>query len=50
MLVQASERCSSLQSMPRNGEDFLDAFEDRARDSGPVSFETLGKVSDQLFG
>ena len=27
-----------------------DAFEDRAGDPGPVSFETLGKVADQLFG
>ena len=45
MLVQASKRHPLLrQSKPRDGEDLIDAFQDRARDPGPVSFETLGKV------
>ena len=50
--VGTGERAPQLlrQSKPRNGEDFLDAFEDRAGDPGPVSFETLGEVADQLFG
>jgi hypothetical protein len=51
-LTRTGERAPQLlrQSKPRNGEDFLDAFEDRAGDPGPVSFETMGEVADQLFG
>src|SRR5262252_6682848 len=50
--VGTGERASHLlrQSEPRDGEDFIDAFEDRAGDPGPVSFETLGKIAKQLFG
>ena len=51
MLVQASERRSSFgQSKARDGEDFVDAFQDRAGDPRPVSFETLGEVAKQPFG
>ena len=38
------------QSKPCDGEDLVDAFQDRAGDPEPVSFETLGEIADQLFG
>ena len=49
--VGTGERASSLlrQSKPRDGEDLIDAFQDRARDPDQSRFETLGKVADQLF-
>src|SRR5438876_8445970 len=44
--VGTGERALQLlrQSKPRDGEDFVDAFQDRAGDPRPVSFETLGEV------
>src|SRR4029077_20427367 len=49
--IGASERASQLvrQSKRRDGADLIYAFQDRARDPGPVSFETLGKIAEQLF-
>ena len=49
MLVQASERRSSFGSLSRVTVRISSTFQDRARDPGPVSFETLGKVAEQLF-
>ena len=47
--VGAGERAPQLlrQSKLRDGEDLVDAFQDRAGDPGPVSFETLGKVLER---
>src|SRR5271166_6233251 len=51
MLAQASERPQLLrQSKPSDSKNLVDAFQDRAGDPGPVSFETLGEIADQLFG
>ena len=50
MLVQASARRSSFGIQPRDGEDLVDAFQNRAGDPGPVTFETLGEIAEQLFG
>ena len=52
MLVQASERRSSFGN-PRRVMvriSSIDAFQDRAGDPRPVSFETLGEVAKQSFG
>src|SRR4029077_5718520 len=50
--VGAGERAPQLlpPSKPRYGRGSVDAFQDRAGDPGPVSFETLGEVAEQLFG
>src|SRR5207245_11535016 len=50
--VGTGERAPQLlrQSKPRYGEDFVYAFQDRAGDPRPVSFETLGEVAKQPFG
>jgi len=50
--VGAGQRAPQLlgQPKPHDGEDLVDAFQDRAGDPGPVSFETLGQVAEQLFG
>ena len=50
--VGTGERAPKLlrQTQPRDGEDLIDTFQDRAGDPGPVWFETPGEVADQLFG
>src|SRR5439155_9718556 len=47
-----SERAPQLlrQSKPRDGENLVDAFQDRAGNARPVAFEPLGEVAEQLFG
>ena len=44
-VFSTGERAPQLlrQSKPRNGEDLIDAFQDRAGDPGPVSFELSKK-------
>src|SRR5262249_61157389 len=50
--VGTGERAPQLlrQSKSRDGEDFVDAFQDRAGDTRPFSFETLSGVAKQPFG